>query len=58
MEYKEESNRIWTDILVFIGLPIIEGYQNSKLVEEGTSLNAEIVGRHVEGIHVYTHISS
>ena len=33
---------------VFIGLSIIEGYQNSKLVEEGTSLHAEIVGRHVE----------
>ena len=55
MEYKEESNRIWTDILVFIGLPIIEGYQNSKLVEEGTSLHAEIVGRHVEKEFMFTH---
>ena len=55
MEYKEESNRIWTDIFVFIGLPIIEGYQNSKLVEEGTSLNAEIVGRHVEKEFMFTH---
>lgn len=40
---------------VFIGLPIIEGYQNSKLVEEGTSLNAEIVGRHVEKEFMFTH---
>ncbi|WP_235440421.1 hypothetical protein, partial [Bacillus cereus] len=40
---------------VFIGLPIIEGYQNSKLVEEGTSLNAEIVGRHVEEEFIFTH---
>ncbi|MGH0515381.1 hypothetical protein [Bacillus cereus] len=40
---------------VFIGLPIIEGYQDSKLVEEGTSLNAEIVGRHVEKEFMFTH---
>ncbi|OOR75141.1 hypothetical protein BLX06_10060 [Bacillus cereus] len=40
---------------VFIGLSIIEGYQNSKLVEEGTSLHAEIVGRHVEEEFIFTH---
>ncbi|HDR4908706.1 TPA: hypothetical protein QCR48_005255 [Bacillus cereus] len=40
---------------VFIGLSIIEGYQNSKLVEEGTSLHAEIVGRHIEKEFMFTH---
>ncbi|MGG6407630.1 hypothetical protein [Bacillus toyonensis] len=39
----------------FIGLSIIEGYQNSKLVEEGTSLNTEIVGRHVKKEFMFTH---
>lgn len=37
--------------LVFIVLfvfPMIDGYFESKLVNEGTSLNAEITGRHVE----------
>ncbi|MED1569543.1 hypothetical protein [Bacillus paramycoides] len=41
--------------IVFVVLPIIEGYQNSKLVEEGTPLNAEIVGRHVEKSFIFTH---
>ncbi|CAM4239807.1 hypothetical protein [Bacillus paramycoides] len=40
---------------VLIGLPIIEGYQDSKLVEEGTPLNAEVVGRHVEKGFMVTH---
>lgn len=33
---------------VFFGFPMIDGYYEAKLVHEGTSLNAEITGRHVE----------
>lgn len=33
---------------VFFGFPMIDGYYEAKLVHEGTLLNAEITGRHVE----------
>lgn len=33
---------------VFFGFPMIDGYYEAKLVHEGTSLKAEITGRHVE----------
>ncbi|PFM61380.1 hypothetical protein COJ48_21615 [Bacillus cereus] len=34
--------------IVFIVLPIIEGFQNAILVDEGKPMEAQIVGRHVE----------
>lgn len=57
-EVKKKENKKWSKkkkvtvfgvlFILFVVFPIIEGYQNSKLIDDGKPMEAEIIGKHVE----------